>query len=130
MAKKVGRPPRNDPDDVAAIKQKIDAYFNGLGSGEESRPPTFNGLALALGYCSRTTLWENANSKSSISEPIKVAMSRIEEAYETRLHGNSPTGAIFALKNRGWTDSQSITLAGDESKPLAFKLVDPPNASA
>lgn len=103
---KAGRPPKNDPTDVEAIQAKIDSYFSRLTSGDEPRPPTFNGLALALGYCSRTTLWENANSKSPISEPIKVAMSRIEESYEERLHGNSPTGAIFALKNRGWTDKQ------------------------
>lgn len=108
---KAGRPPKNDPDDVQAIQAKIDAYFDGLKSGDEPRPPTFNGLALALGYCTRMTLWENVNSDKPISIPIKTAMTRIEEAYEERLHGNSPTGAIFALKNRGWKDKPE-----DESK--------------
>ena len=79
---KAGRPPKNDPDDVEAIQKKIDAYFDGLKSGNPDvpdRPPTFNGLSLALGYSSRTTLWENANTNSPISEPLKRAMAKIEE---------------------------------------------------
>ena len=32
--------------------------------------------------------------------------------YEKALHGRSPTGAIFALKNFGWTDKQDVELSG------------------
>lgn len=127
MAKgKAGRPPKNDPDDVKAIQTKIDAYFDGLKAGDEPRPPTFNGLSLALGYSSRTTLWENANAKSLISEPIKRAMAKIEEAYEERLFSQSPTGAIFALKNRGWSDKSELEVSGKDGGPVAFEIVDPP----
>lgn len=112
---KAGRPPKNDPDDVQAIQAKIDAYFDGLKSNNADipdKPPTFNGLSLAIGYSSRTTLWENANANSPISEPIKRAMAKIEEAYEERLFSQSPTGAIFALKNRGWSDKTEIEHSG------------------
>ncbi len=107
--RKVGRPPKNDPDGVDEIQNKIDLYFDRLkktnADGEVvSDDPTFCGLALALGYSSRTSLWENANAGNPISEPIKRSLLRIEESYEKALRFQSCTGAIFALKNRGWTD--------------------------
>ena len=107
--RKVGRPPINDPDGVEEIQNKIDLYFEGLkktnADGEVVYDdPTFCGLALALGYSSRTSLWENANAGNPISEPIKRSLLRIEESYEKALRFQSCTGAIFALKNRGWTD--------------------------
>ena len=105
----VGRPPINDPDGVEEIQNKIDLYFERLkktnADGEVVYDdPTFCGLALALGYSSRTSLWENANAGNPISEPIKKGLLRIEESYEKALRFQSCTGAIFALKNRGWTD--------------------------
>jgi hypothetical protein len=113
MPKKVGRKPINEPDEVDAIELKIQAYFDKLTAGDDTaKPPTFNGLALALGYNSRTSLWENSNSGKPISEPIKKAMAKIEEAYEERLFSQSPTGAIFALKNRGWKDRQEVEHSG------------------
>lgn len=106
--KAAGRPPKNDPDGVDEIQNKIDLYFEGLertvGDDIITDDPTFCGLALALGYSSRTSLWENANAGNPISEPIKRALLRIEESYEKGLRFQSCTGAIFALKNRGWTD--------------------------
>jgi hypothetical protein len=103
--RKVGKPPINDKDDVKAIQKKIDDYFNSLIAADGDRiEPTFCGLALALGYCQRKTLWENAKAESPISTPIKKAMLRVEESYERALRYQSCTGAIFALKNRGWSD--------------------------
>lgn len=98
----VGRPPVNDPSDQPTIEGKIATYFSNV-EALKSRP-TFCGLALALGYSSRTTLWEHSKRTEAISEPIRVALLRIEESYELGLRSTSPTGAIFALKNRGWVD--------------------------
>jgi hypothetical protein len=104
--KTVGHPPINKPDDTKAIQKKIDDYFDGLQESEEGEKekPTFCGLALALGYCSRQQLWNRVNEDVPIALPIKKATLRIEESYEKQLRTNSPTGAIFALKNRGWKD--------------------------
>lgn len=104
-----GRPPKNDPNCVDEIQNKIDLYFESLERTSVDGDtvcdyPTFCGLALALGYSSRTSLWENANAGNPISEPIKKGLLRIEESYEKALRFQSCTGAIFALKNRGWTD--------------------------
>ena len=106
----VGRPPKNDPDGVEAIQNKIDLYFEGLertvGDEVVVDDPTFSGLALALGYTSRQSLWENSKSNKPISLPLKRAMLRIEESYEKGLRFQTCTGSIFALKNRGWSDKQ------------------------
>jgi len=93
-----GRPPINKWDDVEAIQAKIDNYF------ATETTHTFCGLALALGYCHRNTLIEVAKGDHPISLPIKVAMLRVEESYERLLKTKFCVGAIFALKNRGWTD--------------------------
>ncbi len=124
---KAGRPPVNEPDDVESIQAKIDIYFEESLAGE--RPVTFSGLALALGYNSRTQLWENSKGQKPISEPIKKAMMRIEEAYEERLHGNSPTGAIFALKNRGWQDKTEVELSGAVKSNFEYVDAPKPNES-
>ena len=100
--KKAGKPPKNDPDDIKSIQAKIDAYFDKCRDDEEH--PTWCGLALALGYATRQTLWENATAGNKISLPIKIAMLRVEESYEKGLRSPAPVGCIFALKNRGWTD--------------------------
>ena len=110
---KVGKPAINDPTDSAAIKAKIDAYFDECEESEQR--PTYCGLAYHLGYASRQSIWENANSDSNISLPLKRAMLRIESIYERMLGSNSCTGAIFALKNRGWTDKQEVEHSGGVS---------------
>lgn len=101
---KAGRPPINEPTDAEAIQIKIDTYFNDCEA--QDIKPNFCGLALALDYSTRTQLWEHSRAKEAISEPLKKAMLRIEERYERGLGTNAPTGSIFALKNRGWTDKQ------------------------
>jgi hypothetical protein len=114
--KTVGKPPTNDPDNVEEIQRKIDIYFEGLertvGDDIVVDDPTFSGLALALGYSSRQSLWENSKSNKPISLPLKKAMLRIEESYEKALRFQTCTGAIFALKNRGWADKSEVTHSG------------------
>lgn len=109
-----GRPPVNNYDDIDSIQQKIDAYLSG------NEEPGFAGLAYALGYSSRTQVWELAKGQHPISEPIKRALLYIESDYEKALRGGHPTGAIFALKNRGWSDKQEVTHDGDIKVQFAF----------
>lgn len=110
-----GAPPKNDPSDVEGIQKKIDAYFRKVKGR-----PTYTGLLLALGYKSRSSLGEHANGNEPISVPINVALLRVDEAYERRLWEPSCTGAIFALKNRGWTDRPQ---GGDDSAAMLAAMV-------
>jgi hypothetical protein len=69
---------------------------------------TFTGLILFLGFVSRATYFEWENKKSIYSDILKKARLRIEQNYESMLQTNNPVGAIFALKNQGWTDQVTV----------------------
>jgi len=92
------------------LQEAIDKYF--IECEEKEKPYTFTGLALSLGFLSRQSIWDYSKRKDDLSLPIKRAMLRIESEYEARLSGNSPTGAIFALKNRDWADKKEMEHSG------------------
>lgn len=115
-----GRPPINDPEDVEAIQEKIDHYF---AAADKNNPVGFAGLAYALGYACRKQVWEIAKSDYLISLPVKRALLYIEADYERSLRGGHPTGAIFALKNRGWSDKQEIEHSGEQALEVEVRFV-------
>lgn len=118
MANPVGRPPKFAS--VEELQAKIDDYFHSRvvinHDGEErSLPITITGLCLHLDT-SRETLCEYEN-KPEFTDAIKKAKMRVENFAEEMLHvGKNQTGAIFALKNFGWTDK--TTIAGDADAPV------------
>lgn len=85
----------------------------------EPEPPTITGLALYLGFASRQSLYDY-EKRGEYSYIIKNARLRVEKGYELRLHGNNPTGSIFALKNMGWYDKQEI----DQKTTIEDKRLD------
>lgn len=98
------------------LQVKIDEYIDICSDIDNPKPLTYTGLAYHLGFASRQSIWEYSKRTDELSLPIKRAMLRIEQSYEEALHGNSPTGSIFALKNRGWRDKQEIAF-DDVKKP-------------
>lgn len=106
----VGRP-LNIPT-VEDFEARADAY---LSEREQSGAPvTITGLALAVGLASRKSLLEYED-KPEFSNAVKRAKARVEAAYEGRLWAQAPAGAIFALKNLGWSDKQEIAHSGGVS---------------
>ena len=102
-------------DTAEQLEKKINEYFDSLISAdpdEKDEPATFSGLAYYLGFTRRAALNEYAARKDELSVPIKRAMLRIESHYEKQLNKQSCTGAIFALKNRGWTDKKDVEHSG------------------
>ena len=97
------------------LQKAIDKYF------KEAKPkkkpnsdeyifncPTITGLAYALGFESRQSLYDYEKN-SQFSYTIKKARLRIENQYEINLSNPfmKPAGSIFALKNIGnWKDKQ------------------------
>ncbi len=69
-------------------------------------PVTWTGLALYLGFSSRQSIDEYLKY-NGFSDSVKRAKAFVEWHYEMKLHGTSPTGSIFALKNFGWSDKSS-----------------------
>ncbi len=111
-----GRPPKYD--DPTSMQSKIDEYFANCpdkrtlydkdGNAYEINAPTISGLALFLGFVNRQSMYAY-EQKIEFSDTIKIARAKMERIYEQYLLNPYPTGAIFALKNFGWTDKQEIS---------------------
>lgn len=86
------------------LDSKIQEYFN------SHQVPTQTGLALALGFGSRQQLIaESQNEANPLHNMLANAFSRLDEYLETQLvTSKNQVGVIFALKNRGWSDTQVI----------------------
>ena len=82
---------------VEDVQNLIDDYFEDTPKDEY----TITGLALIFG--SRQLLIDY-ESRPDYSAIIKNAKLRVENSYEKELRSKNPTGAIFALKNFGWSD--------------------------
>jgi len=98
-----GRPRIFDsPEDM---EEAIDAYF--LICEQQDKPITLTGALLHMGIQSRSTLGDY-EKREGFSAPVKRLRLAVEASYEERLSGRNPTGAIFALKNMGWSDRTEI----------------------
>lgn len=86
----------------------------------EGESVLLTGLILALGLSSRESLDEYGR-RPEFSDSVKKAKVRVEMEYERRLSSTSPTGAIFALKNFGWRDQQSVEHSGLGGGPIEIK---------
>ncbi|MFD0792777.1 terminase small subunit [Mucilaginibacter litoreus] len=75
----------------------------------EPQPPTLAGLALFLGFDSREQ-FEHYERNGRFRNQLKMGRLMIEAEYEKRLHQQSATGAIFALKSLGWKEPADDTL--------------------
>jgi hypothetical protein len=124
-----GQPPKYDNPEQ--LQTAINDYFkNGvtkrqvlLGKGdfqriEEIEVPTITGLCIYLGFESRQSFYDY-EERSEFSYTIKKARLFIENTYEELLQVGNTTGAIFALKNFGWTDKQVIEHEGSINNPMA-----------
>jgi len=83
--------PNNDLDDNSKKKRN------------DAEPLTMSGLAYHLGFKS-VAEFETCETKGKFSALLKRARLRVETEYEKKLHFQSSTGAIFALKTLGWCE--------------------------
>lgn len=90
-----------------------------------AKPLTVTGLALALGFNSRTSLL-NYQEKSEFVNTITRAKSRVEQYAEERLFDKDGTsGAQFSLRNnfKGWnSDQESNTESLEKLDEVLKKL--------
>jgi hypothetical protein len=126
----MGRPPIIEtPEEFEAL---ADLYFEGCQ--ENNIMPTVNGLCLTLGMCRETLL--RYEEKPGFSDTVKKHRMRLELAWEQRLAGTACTGAIFWLKNQGWTDKTETELYGKGGGPVATVnriervIVDPADSNS
>jgi hypothetical protein len=105
---KTGRPLKYKSADE--LEKKIIEFFDFCEEKEENI--TICGLALYVGFCERKALYRYAERGQDFYQVIKRALMIIEKHYEDRLSGNTPTGAIFALKNMDWKDQSQTEHTG------------------
>jgi len=91
----------NCPDTVRKAGLDGDMY--------EIPTPTFAGLLLHLGFAKRSTYYDYGK-RADFAWVVDYGRLLIEKQYETMLRSSNCTGAIFALKNFGWKDTQDITI--------------------
>lgn len=99
-----GAPPKYKT--AADLERAVEKYFDG-----NDAVPTVAGLALALGFCDRSSMYNQKDRGDDFSHVIKKAMMRIESFHEMALSGRNPTGHIFWLKNHGgYSDTHKLDL--------------------
>lgn len=141
--KAVGRPPKYKNKEE--IEKKIESYFKecegktledkdgnpvlnkwGRPVVIDRRPPTVTGLALALGFTTRTSLLAY-QGKKEFMDTITRAKTRVEAYAEERLFDrDGSNGAQFSLRNnfKGWDadkkedkQSEPVTIINNIPRP-------------
>ena len=102
-----GRPALFETPDQ--LSDAIQAYFD--KQVENKGIITVSGLAYALGFVSRQSLYDY-KERAEFSYIIKRATLFVETCYEEKLSTPACTGSIFALKNMGWRDKSETELSG------------------
>lgn len=101
---------------VLELQTAIDKYF--ILCAESERPYSITGLALALDCCRQTI--QNYEVMPEFLDTIKRAKLRVENFYEERLTLPNVTGAIFALKNFDWKDTQDVNQTNINPVPVTI----------
>ena len=124
-----GRPAFYTDEDE--LRNAIQEYFNSCvptfdddGNITSLNNPTVSGLAYALGFESRQSMYDY-EKREQFSYIIKRARLFVEMNYEQNLCNPQikATGPIFALKNMGWFD-KAPDINGDNSDKLAQVIRD------
>lgn len=144
MSEKMGRPPFFES--AEQMQELIDKYFeecdgkiltdengnpmrnkDGHIIRDDRRPYTITGLALALGFNSRTSLLDYENKDEDFLNTIRRAKARVERYAEERLYDkNGSNGAKFSLANnfKRWSEKQQIEGSINTKQEITIELVD------
>ena len=96
---------------VEALQAAGDAYFEACDAKEI--PYTITGLALGLGFTSRQDLINYEGYGKEYHDTIRLFKLRCEACAQIiALTKPNQVGAIFVLKNHGWSDQQHVELSG------------------
>jgi len=108
--KHAGGRPRRYPT-LELMQKAVDAYFETCIVAKV--PTTVCGLALALGFAQRKSLFDYKGYGEEFCNIIKKAITTIEANYESMLSRSTQVaGPIFALKNMGWRDQKDVNVGG------------------
>lgn len=109
-------------DNPAEMQVLIDKYF--AVCEKTKQPPSHAGLAYALGFCSRDTLYEYEH-KPAFSDVVKRAKLFIEQIRINHLSTGvgSAAGIMFIICNEGgYYNPQRIEHTGKDSGPVEIQV--------
>ena len=86
------------PEDFDAM---VDLYV--CTCEEKKEPLTIPGLTLFLGFVDKSSLYQY-QKREAFTDSVKRARTLVEESTVKRSMGSHAAGAIFVLKNMGYTD--------------------------
>ena len=89
----------------ADFDQSVDLYV--IACEEKDEPLTIPGLTLFLGFADKSSLY-HYQKREAFTDSVKRARTLIEEATVKRSMGSNAAGAIFMLKNMGYSDRQNV----------------------
>lgn len=120
----------NSPEE---FDQLVDAFFEDCEESwhDEKRKsvfPTLHRLIIWMGFCDARHIldWLKTEMGRDYDMQWRRARTLVADGYEQRLPGTTPTGAIFALKNMGWSDKQELSGSVQVQK-VERVIVDPEN---
>lgn len=85
--------------------RKVDQYVKHCNQQDE--PLTVPGLALFLGFADKSSLYQY-QKRDGFEDSVKRARTLIEQYLVKRSMLGNPAGAIFILKNMGYSDKQEL----------------------
>lgn len=100
----------------------VKTMYSAKGNAYHVPVPTITGLCRTLGFASRQSFYDLERNKT-FSYTIKVLRLWIEQHYEENLLAGNTTGAIFALKNFGWTDKMEQDITYSEKQITGTEFI-------
>ncbi len=82
---------------------------------------TLAGALIWLGLYDEETL-AKYEAKPEFNTSVRRLRAFIMREYERQLSKSASAGAIFALKNMGWTDKKDLTVSDPDGKPLTLRV--------
>lgn len=114
MAHPGGRPLKfSSPQEITDAAEK---FFAECKANRE--PITVTGLCIALGTFRNVLMDYEDERGPEFSNAVKSAKIKCEQYAEKVALNKGHAGAIFCLKNYGWTDKQDINLGGQKDNPV------------
>lgn len=103
------------------LQEAIDKYFDETPLDEL----TISGLGLSLGLSTKALT--SYAGREDFSDMIARAKQVIENSYELALRRNGRSGDIFALKNFGWKDENTMNVSGNFFNDVIARANDTKN---
>lgn len=114
------------------LRDAVEVYFLELeqknqelldsGNPQLMKKPTLTKMILSIGLSSRESFKLYANYGDDFKEVHDWAKLKIESSYEEAMASGhvQVAGAIFALKNFGWSDKQEIEHSGGVKSSIRY----------